>query len=242
MGTKSKILGIAVKWLFILCLPVLLVATSLGWAVNSLWLYKSGSQRYNVSQTLADTGLNLSDSELESVYAELIDYFNSDEEYVSITVLKDGAPFQLFRPEEVIHFRDVKWLIWLDYWLFFGTLTYALAYTGVSLFWRRRRYWRRLSLGVVAGSGITIAGMLALGLGTLFDFGQLFYRFHLLFFSNLFWSAEGYMLLLFPGLFFYDAAVLCLSITAGLAVILGGAAGICLHFAKNKTTLTRPQE
>ena len=148
MDTKLKILGIAAKWIFMLCLLVLLIAASLGWVVNSLWLYKYGAHKYDVSQTLADSGLELANSELEEVYAELIRYFNSNEEYISLMVVKEGNPFKLFTPEEVIHFRDVKGLIWLDYWILLGTLIYMLAYAGVSLFWRKPRYWRQLAMAV----------------------------------------------------------------------------------------------
>jgi len=236
VGKELKVLSITARWLFILCLPILLLTASLGWAVNSLWLYKYGSHKYDVSQTLADSGLELADSELEKVYAGLISYFNSDEEYISLTVIKDGKPFKLFNDEEVIHFRDVKGLIWLDYWLLLGTLIYILAYAGGSLFWRKQEYWRQLALAIVGGSGISLALMLTLGLGVLFGFGQLFYQFHLLFFSNEFWSAEGYMLLLFPEPFFYDAALFCALATAGLAIILGGVAGSYLLFAKSKAT------
>jgi len=46
-----------------------------------------------------------------------------------------------------------------------------------------------------------------MGIGTLLNFDTLFYDFHLIAFSNSFWSAEGNMLLLFPGGFWYDAAI-----------------------------------
>ena len=215
-----RMLGIAAKWVFMLCLPILLLTASLGWAVNSLWLYKYGFEKYDVSST---TGL--ADSELEKAATGLISYFNSDEEYISLTVVKDGQPFELFTREEVIHFRDVKGLIWLNYWVLLGTLIYTLGYTVVSLFWRKRQYWRRLAWATVGGSGITLALMLALGLGTLLGFSQLFYQFHLLLFSNEFWSAKGYMLLLFPQGFWYDATLFVALGTVGMAAILGGVAG-----------------
>jgi integral membrane protein (TIGR01906 family) len=221
-----RTLGIAAKWLFVLCLPVLLLTTSLGWAANSLWLYKHGFQNYNVSQTLADYGLELTDSEIENIYAGLISYFNSPDEYISITVVKDGEPFNLFTPEETIHFRDVKGLIRLDYWVLLGTLVYALAYVGVCLFWRKRRYWRHLAWGLVGGGGLTLALLLLIfGLGMLLGFSQLLYWFHLGFFTNLYWSAEGYMLLLFPENLLRDMALFCAAITIGLAIILGGVGG-----------------
>ena len=220
-----KIPGVAAKWLFMLCLPILLLSASLGWAANSFWLYKYGFHKYNVSQT---TGL--AESELDKVATGLISYFNSGEEYISLTVVKDGKPFELFTREEVIHFKDVKGLIWLDYRLLLGTLVYVLAYALICLLWRKD--WRRLAWGVVGGGGITLALMLALGLGTLLGFEQLFLQFHRLFFSNEFWSAEGYMLQLFPEPFFYDAAIFCALVTACLAIILGGVAGVYLRITK----------
>jgi len=216
-----KILGIGAKWLFMLCLPALLLSASIAFESNSLWLYKYGFEKHGVSQT---TGL--ADSELDKVATELISYFNSDEENISL--------IELFNEEEVIHFKDVKGLIWLDYWVLLGTLIYTFGYAGVSLLWHKRRYWRRLAWGVVGGGGITLALMLALGLGTLFGFDQLFYQFHLLFFSNEFWSAEGYMLMLFPQGFWYDAILFCALITGGLAVILGGVTGGYLLSTKRR--------
>ena len=214
-----RILGITAKCLFMVCLPVLLLTASIGWAANSLWLYQYGFENNDVSQT---TGL--AEVELEKVATGLISYFNSDEEYVSL---------ELFTPEEIIHFRDVKGLIRLDYWVALGTLTYALAYAGVSLFWRKRKYWRQLAWGMVGGSGLTLALMLMLGLGTLLGFDQLWLQFHLLFFSNEFWSAEGYMLMLFPEGFWYDATLFCALATVGLAIIFGGLAGGYLYFKRS---------
>lgn len=226
-----KALSLAARWLFILCLPVLLITASLAWAVNSLWLYEYGFQKYGVRQTLANYGLELTNPEIKQIYAEFISYYNSDEPYVDLTVVRDGKPVKLLTPEETIHFRDVKGLVWLDYRVLIGTLLYTLAYTGVSLF---RRKYRQLAGAVVGGSSLTLALMLALGLGTLLGFDQLFYKFHLVFFTNEFWSAEGYMLLLFPEPFFYDATLFFSLATVGLAIILGGISGSYLLLTRGK--------
>ena len=229
-----KILSIAAKWLFILCLPVLLLTASIGWAVNSLWLYQYGFEKYNISQT---TGL--AEAELEKAARGLISYFNSGEEDISLTVVKDDQPFELFNQREVIHLKDVKGLIWLDYWVLLGSLVYALTYTGVSLFWRKRRYWRRLAWGVVGGGGITLALMLALGLGTLLGFDQLFLQFHLISFTNEFWQldpAKDYLIMLFPQGFWYEATLFCALATVVGAVVLGGVAGVYLKRTKRQTS------
>jgi len=230
MGMKLRILGIVAKWLFILCLPILLLTASIGGAVNSLWLYKYGFDKYNVSQT---TGL--AETELEKAATGLISYFNSDGEYISLTVMKDGEPFELFNEKEVIHLKDVKGLIWLDYWVLLGTLIYALGYALVSLLWRKD--WRRLAWGVVGGGGITLGLMLALGLGTLLGFDQLFWQFHLISFANELWQLDptrDYLIMLFPQGFWYDATVFCVLATAGLAIILGGVAGGYLMFSRRR--------
>jgi len=223
-----RILAISTKWLFILCLPVLLLTASIGWAVNSPWLYKYGFEKYDVSQT---TGL--AEVELEKAATGLIGYFNSGEEYISLTVVKDGESFELFNQREVAHLKDVKGLIWLDYRLLVGTLIYALGYAGVSLFWRKD--WRRLMWGVVGGSGLTLALMLALGLGALLNFDQLFLQFHLISFANELWQldpAKDYLIMLFPQGFWYDAFLFCASITAGLSIVLGGVAGSAYYFSR----------
>lgn len=214
---------ITAQVLFIICLPVMLLTGSIGVVANNLspWLGNYGSERYDVSQALARSGLELTDPELEQVYTGLVSYFNSGEEYISLAVVSDGLPVDLFTTEEVIHFKDVKGLIWLDYWLFLGTLIYVLAYAGVSLFWRKDR--RRLAWGLVCGGGLSIALILVLILLDAFlGFGELWYQFHLVFFSNIYWSAEGYMLLLFPQKFFFDAAVFGVLVIVVGSLILGG--------------------
>ncbi len=216
-----RIISIIAKWLFMLCLPVLVLTAGISWVANSLWLYKYGFEKYNISQT---TGL--AESELEVAAEGLISYFKSGDEYISLVVVKDGKPFELFNEREVIHLKDVKELIRLDYRLLLGTLIYVLAYAGVSLFWRKDR--RRLARGMVGGASITLGLMLALGVGTLLNFDQLFLQFHLFSFTNELWildPAKDYLIMLFPQGFFYDAALFSGGIAVGLAVILGGVGG-----------------
>ena len=209
---------IAAKWLFIICLPVLLMTASVSWAVNSLWLYKYGFDKYSISQT---TGL--AQSELDTAATGLIDYFNSGDETISLTVMKDGESLVLFNEREVAHLRDVKGLFQLVYRVLLGTLIYALVYVGLSIFWWQDR--RRLSWGLVGGSCLTLVLMLALGLGTLFNFERLFRQFHLISFANELWMLDptrDYLIMLFPRGFWYDASLFCALATAAGAVILGG--------------------
>ncbi len=205
------------KWLFFLCLPLLLISASTGGAANSLALYRYGFDKFGVSQT---TGL--SEAELEKTARGLIHYFNSSEEYINLTVVKNGRTFTLFNEREVIHLKDVKGLFRLGYWIFLGSLLYALAYAGFLL-WLRERRW--LARGLLVGSGLTLGLMLVLGLSAMLNFDQFFLQFHLLSFSNEFWQldpGQDYLIMLFPRGFWYDATLICAAATATGAAILGG--------------------
>ena len=217
-----KILSIAARWIFILCLPVLLLTGSIGWAANSLWLYESGFEKFDIKDV---TGL--AEPELEKAARDLISYFNSGEEYIDITVEKDGEPLVLFNQREIIHLKDVKGLFRLDYLVLLGTLVYALGYGAVSLYRGNRRQRRQFARNVITGSGITLGVMVALGLGTLLGFDRLFWKFHLISFANDFWLLDptrDYLIMLFPHGFWFDVTLVCTVAVALAAVILGGAA------------------
>lgn len=205
------------KWLFVLCLPLLLLSASIGGAANSLTLYRYGFDKFGVSHT---TGLSA--VELDKAARGLVHYFNSSDEYINLTVVKDNQTFTLFNQREAIHLKDVRELFRLDYWILLGTLIYALAYVGFFI-WLKE--WRRLAWGLVWGSGLTLGLMLLLGLSTMLNFDQFFLQFHLLSFTNELWQLDpsrDYLIMLFPRGFWYDATLFITIATAVGAVILGG--------------------
>jgi len=225
-----RVLGNIAKWLFIFSLPALLISAAVNFEFNSLWLYRNGFEKYNVSEA---TGLDK--AELEKVAGGLIDYFNSRAEYISLTVVKDGEPLELFNQREVAHLKDVKALMQLNLRLLVGTAVYVGVYAGISLFWRRKRYRRQLAWAAVIGSSIALGMIIALGAGSmLLDFSELFTRFHFVAFTNELWMldpATDYLIMLFPEGFWYDSAVLLGQITAAAAGILCGIGGLYLRRA-----------
>ena len=218
------------RWLFILSLPVLLFCGSVRWAVNEIHLYQYGFNKYNVSQV---TGIEK--TELLRAARELIRYFNCADGEARIKVTKDGKELDLFSEREVIHIKDVKSLIQLDYRLQRGALAYLAVYLGVLAFWRRRHPWQSLAWAVVWGSVITLAVMAVLGIGTLFNFEQLFLQFHLFSFSNEYWildPSKHYLIMMFPQGFFYDAALFVSGAIAIEAFLIGGISGWLLLRAR----------
>lgn len=227
-----KALSIAAKAIFIFSLPCLLITSSLVWGFNSTWLYNYGFEKYHISQV---TGI--SQPELEKAAEGLISYFNSNEEYISVTIEKDGEPFELFNQREVIHLKDVKDLVWLVYRLWLGALIYTAVYTGVCLFWQKRQHWRQLAWGVVIATSSLLAVMLVLGLMALLNFNGVFLQFHFQFFSNDFWQldpSKDYLIMLFPQGFFYDAVMFGGAIIMGSAGTLLGIAVVYLRRHRRK--------
>ena len=222
---KWNIINIAAGVVFILCIPCLLLTATTAIAFNSLSLYEYGFDTYDVVST---TGL--ARTELVKSAETLISYFNSGEEYIDLTVEKNGVEFELFTHEESIHMKDVKELVRLNYGVLVGTFTYLLVNTVVCLYWRKDG--RLITRNILIGSSVTLVLMLALWLGSLWDFDRLFYQFHLLAFSNDFWSAEGYMLKLFPGDFWYDVVLFCTLGMAAAGMFLGVVSGSFLFLTK----------
>lgn len=232
MEKAKSVLIIAARWLFILCLPVMLLTAVIAIAVNSHWLYEYGFDKYSVSQT---TGL--ADTELEKAASGLISYFNSGEDLIDLTVTKDGAPFTLFNEREIAHLKDVKGLIWLDYWVLLATGGYVLLYVVASLCWLVEECLRQLAKATIIGSGITLGLILALGLAAMLDFDGFFLQFHLISFANDLWllnPAKDYLIMLFPQGFWYDVTTFITLATAGLAVVFGGIAGGYLLYRRRQ--------
>lgn len=201
---------------FVLCIPLLVFSLVVAVAFNSMQVYEYGFDTYEVS---ADTGF--AETELTRAARELIDYFNSSEEPLDITVQISGDSFSLFTREEALHMKDVKGLVRLDYGVLAFTGSYAAVYAVLCL--RRRDLRRPFARSVLAGSVVMAALMVAVGLAAMQDFNNLFIGFHLLAFTNDFWSAEGYMLRLFPGGFWFDVFRFCAFAMIVVTAALGGA-------------------
>jgi len=213
-----KIFGIIAKILFISAVPLFLFSFSIGVVVNSKWFYNNGFEKYNISQV---TGISLSD--LDKAAAGLIDYFNNGEEYIDVNLIKDGQPYKLYSEDEkqIIHLKDVKTLFRLDYKVLTGSFVFILTFV-VVLLWKK--CYRSLGYGMAWGGGLTLLLMVAMGVGIMSGFDQLFWNFHLLAFSNDFWLLDpsiDVLIMMFPDGFWLDVVIYVAVLTAVLAVAVG---------------------
>jgi len=216
--------------LFIICIPLLLITTNLRFAVNDIRLYEYGFNKYNVSET---TGLDKGN--LTEIAHELITYFNSDKEFVDISV---------YNQRDIRHLKDVKGLIQLAYRLQFVSLAYIVVYIGFNFLILRGAFWRQLARRIIWGSGATIVILAVLGIIALVDFDQFFLLFHLVSFRNDLWQLYpgDKLLAMFPEGFFNDAALFVGGAIILEAIIIGVAAWALLRRkGKAKIELT-PQQ
>ncbi|MDP2920122.1 MAG: DUF1461 domain-containing protein [Dehalococcoidia bacterium] len=210
------------KWLFILCIPILVFTASIALLINSGWLWTAEWQKHDVPRAFADAGLLLADSQFQEIARGFIRYFNSNEEYIDLKVTVNNQAMALFNPQETSHFKDVKNLFRLDYAVLLGTLLYCLTFTLGCIFWQKGKYRPVLARGAVWGGAVTLGIMALLGITALVNFQGFWLLFHIISFTNELWSAEGYMLMLFPGGFWYDMVVYVAVLTAVIALIVGG--------------------
>jgi len=207
--------------LFIVFIPILLMSATLAWAFNSLWIYKNGFAKYDVGQPLG-----LSPAELDRSAQELIDYFNNThQEFLDINVTYDtGDTAPLFDQADILHMKDVKGLVWVDYRLLLAAAIYTLVYIAASFVLNRRNGRHDLALGAEWGGGVTVALLCFLGMFAVISFNWFFTTFHEIFFPQGNWQFDegDHMITLFPYGFWSDVTLLVGLVTLGLAVVVGG--------------------
>ena len=214
-----RIVQSIVYLLFVFCLPVLLVTSTLYWEVNELRLYEYGFDKYEISQT---TGIDR--LQLTNVARHLIDYFNLKVDTAQIVVGEKRGEFNLFNERELVHLQDVRSLIQLDYWVQRGAL-FILITCVLVLFFGLRVDWRIVVKALFWGSLVTVGLMCILAFWAFWGFEQFFLLFHVLSFPNEYWMldpARDYLIRLFPEGFFYDAAMFGFVAVFLEASLLGG--------------------
>lgn len=194
-----------------------LVAGSVAWAVNDPGLYRNGFQRYD---TAARSGIT--DADLIVIGAELRRYFNNKTEPLAVRAPIYGIEQDVFNAREIAHMYDVKRLVRGTYWVAVGAALWILATLAGGFALRRREYVVPAARLALCGGGLTLAAVVGVGLASVVAFEQLFLLFHQLSFANDLWILDprtDYLLILFPGPFWFDATMR-VALTAILGAVL----------------------
>ncbi len=214
--------------LFVVVLPLFLVATSVVWAVNDLRLY---SYEFHLQEVVEDTGI--SEEGLLDVVRQIRGYFNSRQEPLTVRAKVAGTERDLFNSREVGHMADVKRLIWGVYGIQWGSFAYVLAWFFVGVALRRRALLRKLGVLTLWGCALTVGLVAAIGIAAWVSFDSLFLLFHRLSFTNTLWQldpARDYLIRIFPEGFWFDATFFVGLAAVVMALVLGLGIGICLWF------------
>lgn len=222
-GTAPRLLKIA----GILCVPaclLFLVAGSVAWAVNDPGLYRNGFQRYNTA-----TRSGITDADLIAIGAELRRYFNTRTEPLAVRAPIYGIEQDVFNQREIAHMYDVKRLVRGTYWVALGSALWVLATLAAGFAMRRREYISPAARLAVWGGAVTLLAVVGVGLASIAAFEQLFLLFHRLSFANDLWILNpytDYLLILFPGGFWFDATmrVALTSVLGAILLLSAGAA------------------
>ena len=223
-GTTRRLIKIAGA----LCVPaclLFLVAGSVAWAVNDPGLYRNGFQRYN---TAARSGIT--DADLITIGAELRRYFNTGTEPLAVRAPIYSIEQDVFNAREIAHMYDVKRLVRGTYWVAIGSALWILATLAAGFAIQRHEYIAPAARLAVWGGAVTLLAVVGVGLASIAAFEQLFLLFHRLSFANDLWILNpytDYLLILFPGGFWFDATMR-VALTSVLGAVLLLSAGCAI--------------
>ena len=231
MESVRPYLRTAHRWATVLCAPallLLLVAGSVAWAVNDAGLYRNGFARYNAAQRSG-----IADADLERIGAELRAYFNGGAEPLAVRAPVYGLEREIFNAREVAHMYDVKRLVRGVYGVASGAAVWVAATLALGFVMRRSAYAATTARLAVWSGALTLAGVLGVGMASVISFDALFLLFHRLSFANDLWMLNprtDYLLILFPGGFWFDATLrVALTAALGAALLLCVGIGALLY-------------
>ncbi len=227
--TILKILRIVAIVLFVALMPVFLITSSVRAVINLPLLYSYGFDKYDIPFATA-----IERDELISAGRQIRDYFNNDEEFIKISVVRQGIYIdQLYNEREVIHMKDVKGLVKGVYNIQLISGLYMLAFAVVGFAILRRAFLRMLAKYVGFGGALTLGLVVLVGLGASVGFERLFVAFHEISFSNDLWQLDPrrhFLLAMFPEGFFFDATMWIVGSTVLEAVLLAAAPFVFLKW------------
>jgi integral membrane protein (TIGR01906 family) len=218
--------------LFVISVPVALVTSNIRFVANEERVYRYAIDEYDA---VATTGI--AREELLRASAEIRDYFNNDQQTLTIRVHEDGREVDLFNARETLHMEDVKDRFQAVNRAQELSVVYALGYIAVVVLWAREVSLRGLAMQVAAGAGICVLAVAAIGVFGMAGFDSAWEDFHALMFSNDFWllnPSRDHLIQIFPPAFWESIVFFIGTLIAAQAVLLVVAAGIYIGASRHK--------
>lgn len=218
--------------LFVLCIPVALITSTIRFVVNEQRVY-----RYAIDQFGGVETTGISRAELLRASAELREYFNNDAELVDIRVMRGGTQVPLFNPREVAHLKDVKDRFRAVNRAQEFSVLYSVGFVAIVVLWAREMDIRGLAVRVAGGSLIALAAVGAAAAVGLAGFESAWEDFHRIMFSNDFWLLNpltDHLIQMFPPAFWESIVFFIGLMVAAEAALLLLLAGIYLGASRHQ--------
>lgn len=209
-----------VGWLAPVALMLLLVTSTVRFAVGSLPVYEALFDRHSVA---ARTGIT--PEGLRGVGRQIQGYFASEAEPLRVRAAVAGVERDLFGADEVSHMADVKALLRRTFRIQGASALFLALVGGLAAASFRRAAWGRLGTWLRRGALFTVGIIAVLGIGSLVAFDQLFLLFHYIGFPQgnfLFDVRTDYLVRVFPFGFWRDITLLIGAMTIVEATALYG--------------------
>ena len=218
--------------LFVVALPVFLVLTNV--RIAALW---APVHEYSFARYDGETTTGVERAELDRAAREIIDYFRNDEELLDIEVTVDGAPTPLFSEREVLHMRDVKWLMQAAFRVHEVAFAILVLYVTVALVRDRSEAVARIAGLLRVAGALTVVLLGVAAAAVLVGFDELFRQFHVISFANDLWKlspARDHLIQMYPRGFWFDVTLAVGVVSAAAGALLAAAGHAYLAFAQRE--------
>jgi len=207
---------------FALAVPVILVTSAVRWTTLDTGFYMQEFAKYRIG-----FHMGLTDDQLHAIADAFASYFQAPPGELNIVADLPSGRQALLNAREIHHMVDVQMLMHLVFRLWMVSLAVAVV-SGAVIAALDRSSAAEWVLTAAAGGGLLTAVLIAgIGAAAMLDFNTVFYRFHMVSFTNDLWLLDpktDRLIQLFPSGFFFDAAMrIALSAMLGGVAIAGGA-------------------
>ena len=203
---------------FVVCLPLLIIGTSLRGLVTDRDLMLRG---FRDNQVAVTTGLD--DPQLQRIADAFVAYFQAPAGQIQLQVTAFGQSRPLFNDKEVQHMEDVQALI--QVFLRLQLVAIAVVVIRVAVALTLDRSGVAIGREMLWSTGLMIALVALVGVLSLMDFDALWTRFHQIAFRNDLWlldPSSDYLIMLFPEPFWFTATIrMALTVTVQTIVMAG---------------------
>ena len=220
--------------LFVVALPIALVATNIRLLANAPLVYEYAFDHYDASEK---TGLSRAD--LDHCGAELREYFNNGEKTYYCPVTENGLQTPIFTARETAHMEDVKALFVLVNRAQEASVVYVLLYAVAFFIWARDGHVRQLASQSLMGLALGLLAVGGIGVVAAFGFESAFERFHTVVFTNDLWRlnpSTDHLIQMFPEGFWRDMTILLGGMCALEALLIGAVSAVYLIGSRSERT------